>query len=84
MKFAVIGSTFGRTIVTANDDGTVGLNAKYGTAVEDACIEQANLAHELLEALKLAASIIGHPDDEASKQIAAVIAKATAAAGSGL
>ena len=32
---------------------------------------------ELLEALKLAKSIIGHPDDDASKFIAAAIAKAT-------
>ena len=33
-------------------------------------------APELLEALKLAAAIIGHPDDEGSKFIAAAIAKA--------
>lgn len=31
---------------------------------------------ELLEALKLAQAIIGHPDDQGSKFIAAVIAKA--------
>jgi len=34
-------------------------------------------APELLEALKLAQSIIGHPDDAHSQHIAAVIAKAT-------
>lgn len=34
---------------------------------------------ELLEALKLARSIIGHPDDAHSRHIAAVIAKAEAA-----
>lgn len=34
-------------------------------------------APELLEALKLAKSIIGHPDDAASKLIDAAIAKAT-------
>jgi hypothetical protein len=33
---------------------------------------------ELLEALKLAQSIIGHPDDAHSQHIAAVIAKAEA------
>jgi hypothetical protein len=33
-------------------------------------------APELLEALKLAQSIIGHPDDAHSQHIAAVIAKA--------
>lgn len=33
-------------------------------------------APDLLEALKLAQSIIGHPDDEGSKIIAAAIAKA--------
>jgi hypothetical protein len=36
-------------------------------------------APELLEALKLAQSIIGHPDDAHSRHIAAVIAKAEAA-----
>ena len=37
------------------------------------------ITKELLEALKLAGSIIGHPDDSASKHIAYVIAKAEAA-----
>ena len=37
------------------------------------------LTKELLDALKLAGSIIGHPDDSASKHIAYVIAKAEAA-----
>ena len=36
------------------------------------------ITKELLEALKLAGSIIGHPDDSASKHIAYVIAKAEA------
>ena len=37
------------------------------------------ITKELLDALKLAGSIIGHPDDSASKHIAYVIAKAEAA-----
>ena len=37
------------------------------------------ITKELLDALKLAGSIIGHPDDSASKNIAYVIAKAEAA-----
>ena len=37
---------------------------------------RAELFPELLEALKLAQSIIGHPDDAHSQHIAAVIAKA--------
>ena len=37
------------------------------------------ITKELLEALKLAGSIIGHPDDSASKHIAYVIAKSEAA-----
>ena len=38
---------------------------------------RAELFPELLEALKLAQTIIGHPDDDGSKLIAAAIAKAT-------
>lgn len=38
--------------------------------------DERKVNRELLEALKLAQAIIGHPDDQESKFIAAVIAKA--------
>jgi hypothetical protein len=47
----------------------------YEIQIEDLKVVNA----ELLEALKLAQSIIGHPDDAHSRHIAAVIAKAEAA-----
>jgi hypothetical protein len=56
--------------------GYRGINADVGKAAAELRRLHAENA-ELLEALKLAQSIIGHPDDAHSQHIAAVIAKAT-------
>ena len=53
--------------------------AESNTTLYDVCQEILRLEavqKELLEALKLAQAIIGHPDDQGSKFIAAAIAKA--------
>ena len=50
---------------------------------EDAVAKEREVKHELLDALKLAQAIIGHPDDRGSKFIAAAITKAELAMASG-
>jgi hypothetical protein len=57
-----------------NDWTRHGDNPKFAEAVANARLIAA--APDLLAALKLAQTIIGHPDDEGSKIIAAAIAKA--------
>jgi hypothetical protein len=49
----------------------------YGISIYPADARLIAAAPDLLEALKFAQSIIGHPDDAGSQMIAAAIAKAT-------
>jgi len=58
-------------------DARYDLNTGYEQA--DANSRLIAAAPDMLEALKLAQTIIGHPDDEGSKLIAAAIAKAEVA-----
>ena len=60
---------------TAADEGRSRILVAQCDREEDARLIVA--APDLLEALKLAKSIMGHPDDDASKFIAAAIVKAT-------
>ena len=62
---------------TGKRDRDAGWIADVNWRNRDANARLIAAAPELLDALKLAASIIGHPDDEMSKYIASIIAKAT-------
>lgn len=58
LHFAV----WGNEIVTANDDGSIPLNAKCGPPVVTACVSQANMASALLEACEQAEHWLSQPD----------------------
>lgn len=51
-----------RFLVTANADGSIPLNAKEGPSITNSCVQQANLACELLEACAQAEHWLSQPD----------------------